>query len=427
VRRLRTRWQALTRKLPLSDGQWRYSRRTRRDDPAQGWKLHISATVVSASDVFAAAEPILRKHEALFKVPDRLELLISLNSGLSGFSQVGKFLTIYPRTTSEAVHLARELHRVTRHLEGPRIPFDAPYRKNSLVHYRYGAFRRLGRNSAGVIRGPRSHVYRDRRAPGRAVPRWLPDPFNRASKSNKSAGPIGVDYLAFKAKIQRGKGGVYEAADLSVSPARLVIIKEGRRHGETDQEGKDGYARVQHEAKVLRRLHAAGVPVPEVFREFSQDGNRYLVLEKVAGRPLIPVIRMHPARISWRRATKILDQLQFLLSRIHAAGWVWRDCKPSHILVHRRQFRLIDFENACRIKEKEISSWASRDYLLPTIQKALRRRAGTLEDDYALGVIAFQFLSGKFPPGSSRLRASIYKATRCPDSLRSRIESLLQV
>src|SRR5204862_1881453 len=100
--------------------------------------------------------------------------------------------------------------------------------------------------------------------------------------------------LVFKAKAQRGKGGVYEAVDLSVLPVRPVIIKEGRRHGETNWDGRDGYALVQHEATVLRELRKAGLPVPEIFREFTKNRNRYLVLEQITGRPLLAVERIQP-------------------------------------------------------------------------------------------------------------------------------------
>ena len=416
----------MVRSLRLTHGRWLFSRRPRADDPTQGWKIHLSATILSAADVFGRVEPILRKHEALFKVPRRLELLISLNSGLSEFSQVGKFLTVYPRSTSEALTLARELHRATRGLAGPRIPFDASYRAKSLVHYRYGAFRRSAQKPYGLIRSPNGRLHRDRRSPGAAVPGWLDDPFNPTRpKVRKATGPIGLDYIAYKAKMQRGKGGVYEAVDLSVSPVRVVIIKEGRRHGETDMEGCDGYDRVRHEANVLRKLRTAGIPVPKVFREFSQNGNRYVVLEQLPGRPLIPATRMQPCQISWRRAARLLEQLESILSRIHAAGWVWRDCKPSHILVHRGQFRLIDFENACRRDGKKIALWVSRDYSRRTSSKATRRQAGSSEDDHALGVIAFQFGTGKFPPAAKRSRAAVYKRTRCPDVLRMHLEQLL--
>jgi serine/threonine protein kinase len=311
-------------------------------------------------------------------------------------------------------------------LAGPRIPFDAPYRPTSLVHYRYGAFRRSGEKAAGLIRGPTGRLQRDKRGPGHAVPDWLDDPFNpKRSKSRKSTGPIGLDYIVYKAITQRGKGGVYEAVDISVSPVRIVIIKEGRRHGETDLEGRDGLARIRQETRVLRKLQAAKLPVPKVFRAFSQNGNRYIVLEHFPGTPLIPAKRLQPTKPSWRRAAKILDRLEPILSRIHAAGWVWRDCKPSHLLVHRGQFQLIDFENACRVAERKLTPWVSRHYFPPPRPGMLNRRPGNGEDDYALGVIGFQFGTGQFPPPEKSARAALYRRTRCPNPLRERIERLI--
>lgn len=386
----------------------------------------MSATILSAAEVFARAEPILRERDALFKVPSRLELLKSLNSGLGDFSQVGKFLTVYPRSTEEAVKLARELHRATRGLAGPRIPFDARYRKKSLIYYRYGAFRRPTDGTPGFIQASGGRRYRDKRGPGRAVPRWLEDPFQKSPvKKSKWGGLLRRNLLAFKAKAQRGKGGVYEAIDLSVLPVRSVIIKEGRRHGETNWDRRDGYTLIQHEARVLRELRAAGSPVSEVFREFTENGNRYLVLERIPGRPLLAAKRMQPAKSSWRRAEKVLKQLEPLLSRMHAAGWTWRDCKPSHIFLHRGTVRFIDFEGACRVDQTGLPPWGSPDYASPSDSGKSSRRAGTREDDYAVGVIAFQFGTGTFPPGSARSRAALYKRTRCPGPLREKIERLL--
>jgi hypothetical protein len=426
VRRPSLNWLARIKHLPLSDGDWSYSRPVRGDDPAQGWKLHVSATIVSASEVFARAEPILRQSDALFKVPSRLELLKSLNAGLTDFSQIGKFLTIYPRSTDEAVKLARELHRATRGLSGPRIPFDARYRNESLVYYRYGAFRSSAKGTPGFIHGKGGRRYRDKRAPGRAIPRWLENPFQKPPANNsKKHGLLLRDLLVFKAKAQRGKGGVYEAVDLSALPVRRVIIKEGRRHGETNWNGRDGYALVRHEARVLRKLRAAGLPVPGIFREFTQNGNRYLVLEKIPGRPLLAAQRVQPPGPSWRRAERVLQQLEPMLSRMHAAGWVWRDCKPSHIFVHRGTVRLIDFEGACRIDQTGLPSWGSPDYVAPSCRGKFSRRAGTLEDDYALGVIVFQFLSGKFPPAAVHRRAALYRRTHCPALLRREVDRLL--
>jgi hypothetical protein len=422
------RWLAQVKHLPISDGTWRYSRPPRRQDPVQGWKIHVSATIVSAADVFARAYPVLRESRALFKVPCRLEQLMSLNSGLPDFSQVGKFITVYPESESEAVHLARQLHVATRGLTGAKIPFDVRYRRHSLVFYRYGSFSRGRNGGQGAIFDRAGRVHRDIRDRAHAVPTWLRDPFNKwRAKPRRFTNSTGPDLLPYKALSQRGKGGVYQAVDLSVSPARLVIIKEGRRHGETDWLGHDGFARIQHEARVLRCLRRQGLPVPRIIREFSRRGNRYLMLERVPGRALLPKKREQPREHSWRRAIQLFEKLAPLLEAIHSAGYVWRDCKPDHIFLSRGKVWLIDFEGSCRICETEVLPWGSHYYLPPIYRnESAQRRPGTLEDDYALGVMLFQFLSGEFPTVSVHSRSRVYRQTHCPDHLRLELEKLLK-
>jgi tRNA A-37 threonylcarbamoyl transferase component Bud32 len=430
-RALQRRWLRQVKNLPLVDVHWRYSRALRLNDPVQGWKIHVSATPLSAGEVFSRVLPILSRRDLLFKVPARLELLAQLNIGIPAFSQIGKFITVYPGSTSDAVDLARRLHAVTRELPGPEIPFDASYRKRSLVYYRYGSFLRSSKGTSGngaiIDLAGRSHP--DRRAAGYAVPGWLDDPFQKSAQSGRThvGAALGPDYIPFKVISQRGKGGVYEAVDLSVSPARLVIIKEGRKHGEINWDAQDGYARIKHEGRVLRNLRAAGLPVPEVLREFSWNCNRYLVLEKILGRPLLPRDQKHPVKSSWRRAQRILDQLGALLSILHAAGWVWRDCKPSHVLIRNGQMRLIDFEGACAINETQVPPWSSPNYSPPGYHKFSSRLAGQLEDDYALAIIAFQFATGQLPSLSRLGRAQLYRRAGAPRFFRDNVERFLGI
>ncbi len=352
---------------------------------------------------------------------------MEMNTGLPQFSQVGKFLTVYPRTTTEAQRLADILHRATRGLRGPEIPFDQRYRRNSLIYYRYGELRATAK-TGGLIRDLQGKTHPDRRTAGCAVPAWVTNPFVRTVRKRKlSRGPIGQDYLAFRALAQRGKGGVYEAIDLSVSPARLVIIKEGRRLGEIDLQQRDGFARVQNEARLLRLLRRHELPVPEVLAQFTQGEKKYVVLEKLAGRPLLGQVHLPRIRPSWRRATAIVRQLRPLLARIHALGWVWRDCKPSHVFIIRNRMHLIDFEGACRLEDTEALSWGSSPYSPPAERIAFGRAAGTLEDDYALGVIAFQFGTGELPTLNLRRRSVQYRCSGCPGELRKEIDCLLRV
>ena len=418
-------WRRRVRNLLHAEGFWRYSR-VRSGLPRQGWKIHVSATALSANKVFAQVYPVLRAHNVSFKVVATLTILEQLNSGLGKFSQVGKFLTAYPKSTAQATALAKDLHAATRGLSGPKIPYDLRYRQRGIVYYRYGSF---GGGPTGVILDPQGKAHPDRRQPDSAVPPWLDDPFRRASpKGGFSVGPLGPDFIPFKALMQRGKGGVYEALDLSVSPVRLVVIKEGRRHGETAWNGMDGNDLVRREAAVLRALARAGIPVPEVLRAFEANRNRYVVLEKIKGKPLLDRMRPQPARPSWRRARQTLEMLEPVIAAIHQAGWVWRDCKPSHIFIEDGRVRLIDFEGACKTDDIDVLPWASRNYSPPLDEEPFAtRRKGTWEDDYALGVIAFQLGTGKFPPPESRRRASLYRRTKCPEALRKKIDRLLEI
>src|ERR1700738_877760 len=69
----------------------------------QGWKLHVSATVKSAEDVLLAVLPVLLSAKVTFKVALSPAHLADLNDGRGGLSQVGKFVTVYPRNDISAV------------------------------------------------------------------------------------------------------------------------------------------------------------------------------------------------------------------------------------------------------------------------------------------------------------------------------------
>lgn len=425
ARRLERRWRKQTEVLRIRDRFWRYSRSPRKSDPVQGWKIHVSATILSASDIFARSFPVLNAHGALYKVPAKLSFLAHLNSGDAGYSQIGKFITVYARSDNEAETLARKLHHATLGCAAPEIPFDVRYKPKSAVYYRYGSYVSRRKGASMVIFDSVGKAHPDKRAPSYAVPNWLDDPINkRPIKPSKSRSPFGLELLVHKALAQRGKGGVFEALDLSNFPPRLVIIKQGRRHGDLDWTGVDGYARIKQEGRTLRVLHRAGIPVPNVLREFERSGHRYLVLEKISG----PRLSVGKSKRSARFVAHMLTRLGAVLSQLHALGYVWRDCKPTNILVSGNQLSLIDFEGACRISKIGIPPWGSIDYLPPCYRNEFAiRRAGTLEDDYALGVIAFQLFSGKSPSEDAMTRKRIYDRMGCPATLRTRLEALLNV
>src|SRR5215210_6426748 len=156
ARRLEGRWRLLCdRHLPHApeDSIWRYSREADPAGPAQGWKLHVSATLLSACEVLERIGPFLAARSVPYKAPRSLAELCKLNSGLFyGYSQVGKVFTVYPRTDAEAVELAARLDELTRRLPAPAVPFDQRF--GGGVYYRFGAFARMEMEHADGRRTP---------------------------------------------------------------------------------------------------------------------------------------------------------------------------------------------------------------------------------------------------------------------------------
>lgn len=431
------RWKILCNLfLPIesNDTIWRQNRLTSSEEPEQGWKLHISATILSACDVFEKVAPFLSKLDILFKATRSLYELKKLNCGLYyGYSQIGKFITVYPRTVEEALFIARELQRLTIMYPCPLIPSDIPFTEGSCIHYRYGAFKNLAiKNSDGesisAVRTPDGELVPDLRELGKAVPSWITNPFIRKMHYSKPKvtqnviGQLKTTFLTYEAISQRGKSGVYRCLDLSVKPARLCILKEGRRHGETDWDNRDGYWRVLHEAEVLAQLNLAGINVPKVYATFEEGRNYYLAMEAVEGKNLQQILQK---KIPIRDAIQYGLQLCKILYNIHSFGWVWRDCKPINLIVDNKGIlRPIDFEGACSIDSPDHTHWGTLGYVPPEWNLPFKGQSRLPEDLYALGATLHQLFSGQIPTTSPLVPIEKLRR-RVPSPVRKVISDLL--
>jgi hypothetical protein len=403
------RWAELCRSyLPLrpENSVWRFSRGLLPEDPVQGWKLHVPATVLTAVEVLRAVAPLLQRRGVLYKATATLAELDKLNSGLHyGYSQVGKFLTVYPRTDEEAVLLAKGLHRLTRGMEAPAVPFDQRYRAGGCVYYRYGAFQSLEVKDleGGItyaIRDPEGRLVPDRRDRA-AHPEWAADPFTPRRPRRPApppASPLKTTYRAFRALAQRGRGGVYQALDLSATSPRLCVLKEGRRAGEVSLDGRDGFWRMQNEGRVLAALGGAGVEVPRLYGSFEAEGNYYVAVEFIAGESLDAWLSRRQRRLPVNDALRCGGALARLVARIHEAGWVWRDLKPGNVIVTGGgRLRPIDFEGACRVESPDPLPWGTPAFAPPEGAEEFRGGTRLPEDLYALGAVVYFLLAGRTP------------------------------
>jgi hypothetical protein len=379
-------------------GGWRYSRSARTGEPTQGWKLHVSATLPNAITAFARCAPLLTREDVLFKSVKHLGVLAQLNSGIPfGFSQVGKFMTVYPRDERQALALASRLHELTMDLAAPTVPFDKPYMSPGSIYYRYGAFGQQqleleDGESVSAIRDRDGKLVADLREPGRAVPQWLDDPFPAlASESHGSVTPLQTRYLCFEAMMQRGKGGVYRGVDIAAQQTRLCVIKEGRRDGETGWDGSDGRHLVEREQTVLRALEGTGIGAPRVIESFVIDGHRYLALEHIDGESLLHACADPERKLPLDVALAYAAATARLVAELHRLGWVWRDCKPANLIVDREgALRPIDFEGAVRHDEPSSRPWGTPGFMARRSRDPAASGSNLHEDLFALGATIHQ-------------------------------------
>lgn len=427
---LERRWQKLCALyLPHvpKRSMWRYHCVSGRGAPASGWKLHVSATILNAATTLERIAPVLVEYGVQFKAPRSLADIMKLNSGLEhSYSQIGKVITVYPRNESEAISLARRLHQLTRRLAAPSVPFDSRFDDHSNVYYRFGALSHLeitlpDGQRVPAMKTPTGRLVQDVRQ--RAKPDWVRDPFvKQKSKTKARAQPCVIPFRVLRAVVQRGKGGVYQAIDLRGKFPRLCLLKEGRRNGETCWDGRDGAWRVRHEERVMRRLSAGGVQVPEVYSAFELQGNYYLAMTFIDGETLQDWLERLERRMSCVRVLNMGIKLGAFLSQMHKVGWAWRDCKPKNIIVTGGgQLIPIDFEGAAPTNRPDRLPWGTLGFIPPECHSI---HDGAAADLYALGSVLYLLLTGRIFDQKKPL--PIHKLRRnVPLELRLLVETLL--
>lgn len=380
--------------------------------PAQGWKLHVSASMDSALAVLGRVLPVLVGEPVAFKVAASPARLADLNCGEAGATQVGKFVTVYPGDDAQAVRLAVALDQATDGLRGPRVPSDRPLRPGSLVHYRYGSFRErwLQTPSGEVVPAladPDGQLRPDRRGRLYAAPDWACDPFEGAGVVCRRPPVdlvVGGRYLTARVLASSPEVSVLLAVDLV--GGRRCVVKQARRHAGAASAGA-AVERLRHEAAVLDRL--ADPRAPAVYDRFEDDDTATVVVEHVEGLSVeqhVGGLRAEGRFLPDGRLRSWATDVAGVLGRMHDLGLVYGDLKPPHVIVDADdRVRLIDFESVWPAPPDLDSVVAgTAGYVSP--QRLGGHPPTPADDVFALGALLYFMATGAEPslaPDRTRL------------------------
>jgi serine/threonine-protein kinase len=197
-----------------------------------------------------------------------------------------------------------------------------------------------------------------------------------------------------------GFGAVFRGKQIATG--REVALKILHPHNVSDE---TIVARFRREAEACSKLRDIHTVTTYDFDE-TPDGILYLAMELLRGRSLHQLQKTE-GPLAPMRVLRILDQVAASLSEAHANGIVHRDMKPENVFIETR-----NGEDHVKVLDFGIAKVISDERSMPALT-AVGQTLGTLEfmspeqlrgqkldgrsDIYALGMMAYEMLTGNLP------------------------------
>jgi hypothetical protein len=194
-----------------------------------------------------------------------------------------------------------------------------------------------------------------------------------------------------------GRGGMGEVYK-GVSRDHLAAVKILPLEDLNDYVAQRRFEREMRATQALDHPH-----IVHTYSAGESDGAYYLAMEYLTEGDLKDLLRRHE-RLSLEAALPLLTSIAAALDYAHTHGYIHRDLKPSNIMLRRTADKLhpviMDFGLAKFLDHQSTltgeGAVGTIDYMAPEqIQSA--RQVDQRADIYALGVIAFEMLTGERP------------------------------
>jgi hypothetical protein len=220
---------------------------------------------------------------------------------------------------------------------------------------------------------------------------------------------FGGRWLVERPLSSGGMGTIYVATHSETGrPVALKVIQSQAARND------EFVARFKRETGALARVSHPNVVT--FLDSGAQDGTLYLVMELLEGKSLRSIMG---APVAWQRAFLIAADVCKALAAVHKIGIVHRDLKPENIFLqeaegHDELAKLIDF-GIVRLHDHASATMATSTgnvvgtpgYISP--EQLQGQPASAASDVYAVGVILYELITGKFPFAAPTPHAMLVK------------------
>ena len=210
----------------------------------------------------------------------------------------------------------------------------------------------------------------------------------------------------YEVLTELGRGGmasVYLAHDLQLD--RKVAIKVMLP---SLLEGEGMTERFKLEART-----AAGLSHPHIIPIYAVRDTElllYFVMKFVEGRPLDTIIR-EVGKIPIPMAQAILSKVGEALGYAHRNGVVHRDIKPANLMIDTEGQPIVTDFGIAKVAEMSGLTMTGATIGTPTYMSPEQATAGAItgaSDQYSLGIVAYQMLSGHLPFSGETMVSLLY-------------------
>jgi len=210
------------------------------------------------------------------------------------------------------------------------------------------------------------------------------------------------DILSNRYEVSRiiGQGGmsnVYLCKDLHLEN-KTCVLKELIARFTDPAEQAIALNQFKQEAFILAKLEHPNLP--RVSDYFTYSGRTFLVMDYVEGKDLGKILQSYPGGMPEKIVIEYGIQIATVLYYLHMqkpAPLIFRDLKPSNIMVCGNHIKLIDFGIArffSPAKKEDTLRIGSPGYSPP---EQYGGQTDPRSDIYALGVVLHQLLTGMDP------------------------------